>query len=87
VPSGRSRNFVILPFVVLLEDEPELKLNAAELEKSIWVPYEEVLRSRDTAELSFGMVPAFVLVDAVVWGITYRILTEFVEAVEQVSLK
>jgi 8-oxo-dGTP diphosphatase len=87
VRSEPKLDFVILPFVVLLEDEPELKLNAAELETSIWVPYEEVVRSRDTAELSFGLVPAFVLVDAVVWGITYRILSEFVEAVEEASLK
>jgi 8-oxo-dGTP diphosphatase len=87
VRSEPKLDFVILPFVVLLEDEPELKLSAAELEKSIWVPYEEVVRSRDTAEFRFGVVPAFVLVDAVVWGITYRILSEFVEAVEEASLK
>ena len=87
VRSEPKFDYVILPFVVLLEDEPDLKLSAAELEKFIWVPYEKVERSRNTAEFSFGAVPAFVLVDAVVWGITYKILSEFIEAVEEASLK
>ena len=85
VRSEPKPDFVILPFVVLLEGEPELKLSAAELESFLWVPYEQVVQSRGTAEFRFGEVPAFVLADAVVWGITYRILSEFVEAMEETS--
>jgi 8-oxo-dGTP diphosphatase len=79
--------FKILPFVVLLEAEPELKLNKAELETFIWVPYEGVVQSKGIVEFSFGKVPAYIFADAVVWGVTYKILSKFVEAVEQVSHK
>ena len=74
--------FKILPFVVLLEDEPKLKLNKAELETFIWVPYEEVVQSKGMVEFSFGKVPAYIFADAIVWGATYKILSKFVEAVE-----
>lgn len=87
VRSEPKPDFKILPFVVLLEDEPELKLNKAELETFIWVPYEEVVGSRGVVEFSFGKVPAYIFADAVVWGVTYRILSAFVEAVEEASQK
>jgi 8-oxo-dGTP diphosphatase len=74
--------FKILPFVVLLEGEPKLKLSKAELETFLWVPYEEVVQSRGMVEFSFGKVPAYIFADAVVWGLTYKILSAFVEAVE-----
>jgi 8-oxo-dGTP pyrophosphatase MutT (NUDIX family) len=77
----------ILPFIVLLEDEPKLKLNKAELESFIWVPFEEVVQSKGTVEFSFGKVPAYIFADAIVWGITYKILSKFVKAVEEASHK
>jgi len=46
VKSEPKPAFKILPFVVILEDEPKLKLNKAELETFIWVPYEEIVQSR-----------------------------------------
>jgi 8-oxo-dGTP diphosphatase len=86
VNSEPKPDFRILPFVVLLDDEqPKLRLNKAELEKFIWVPYEEVLQSKDIVEFSFGKVPAYIFPDAVVWGITYRILSAFVKAVEAIQ--
>jgi 8-oxo-dGTP diphosphatase len=87
VRSEPKPDFKILPFVVLLEDEPKLKLNKAELETFIWVPYEEVVQSRGMVEFSFGKVPAYIFADAIVWGVTYKILTEFVKAVEEASQK
>ena len=83
VRSEPKPDFRILPFVVLLAEEPVLKLSKAELESYLWVPYEEVVGSRGVVKFSFGKVPAYVLADAVVWGITYRILSEFVDAVEE----
>ena len=82
VRSEPKPDFKILPFVVLLEEAPQLKLNRAELEMYIWVPYEKVVQSKGTVEFSFGKVPAYIFADGVVWGITYRILSEFIEAVE-----
>jgi len=77
----------ILPFVVLLEDEPKLKLNKAELERFIWVPFEEIVQSKGTVEFSFGKVPAYIFADAIVWGVTYKILSKFIQAVEKASNK
>lgn len=82
VRSEPKPDFKILPFVVLLEGEPKLKLNKAELESFIWVPYEEVVQSRGMVEFSFGKVPAYIFADGIVWGVTYKILSEFVEAVD-----
>jgi 8-oxo-dGTP diphosphatase len=87
VRSEPKPDFKIVPFVVLLEKAPKLKLNKAELETFFWVPYEEVVGSKGTAEFSFGKVPAFILADAVVWGVTYRILSSFIKAVDEASQK
>jgi len=77
----------ILPFIVLLEDAPKLKLNKEELESFIWVPFEEIVQSKGTVEFSFGKVPAYIFADAIVWGVTYRIISKFIQAVEKASNK
>lgn len=77
----------ILPFIILLENEPKLKLNKAELERFIWVPFEEIVQSKGTVEFSFGKVPAYIFADAIVWGVTYRIISKFIQAVEKASNK
>jgi len=77
----------ILPFIVLLEDEPKLKLNKEELENFIWVPFEEIVQSKGTVEFSFGKVPAYIFADAIVWGVTYKIISNFIQAVEKASNK
>ena len=82
VRSEPKPDFKILPFVVLLEGKPRLKLNKAELETFTWVPYEEVFQSKGTVQFSFGKVPAYIFAKGIVWGITYNILSEFIEAVE-----
>jgi 8-oxo-dGTP pyrophosphatase MutT (NUDIX family) len=82
VRSEPKPDFKILPFVVLLEDEPKLKLNKAELETFIWAPYQEVVQSKGMVEFSFGKVPAYIFADGIVWGVTYKILSEFIKAVE-----
>ena len=87
VRSEPKPDFKILPFVILLEGEPKLKLNRAELETFLWVPYEEVVQSKGIVEFSFGKVPAYMFADAVVWGVTYKILSQFVEAVKEVAQK
>jgi hypothetical protein len=45
------------------------------------VTYEEVVQSRGTVQFSFGEVPAYAFEESVVWGITYNILSEFIEAI------
>jgi 8-oxo-dGTP pyrophosphatase MutT (NUDIX family) len=87
VRSEPRPDFKILPFVVLLECEPRLKLNKAELETFVWVPYEEVVQRKGVVQFSFGKVPAYIFAEGIVWGITYNILSEFIEAVETTQKK
>jgi 8-oxo-dGTP pyrophosphatase MutT (NUDIX family) len=82
VRSEPRPDFKILPFIFLLDAEPRLKLNRAELETFVWIPYEKIVQSRGAVQFSFGEVPAYIFAEGVVWGITYNILTEFIQAVE-----
>jgi 8-oxo-dGTP pyrophosphatase MutT (NUDIX family) len=66
----------VLPFVVLLEHEPLIKLNE-ELEWFVWISPEKLIQNRGTAKFSFGEVPAYIVENNVIWGLTYRILEKF----------
>jgi 8-oxo-dGTP diphosphatase len=78
-------NLRILPFITNLNREQNIKLCTSELEMSIWVPVEKIAQSRGTTQISRGEVPAFILENAVVWGITYRILNDFLNAINQAN--
>jgi 8-oxo-dGTP pyrophosphatase MutT (NUDIX family) len=78
--SSRPRpELKILPFVVLLEHKPLIKLSEKELQSFVWIKLNEIARHRGNARLSFGEVPAFVVTNVVIWGLTYRILEDFLE--------
>jgi 8-oxo-dGTP diphosphatase len=66
----------VLPFVILLEHEPSIKLNE-ELKGFVWVPLEELAQHKGTAKFNFGEFPAYIVRDCVIWGLTYRILERF----------
>ena len=81
LPTFQSRprpEIRVLPFVILVGDEPSVKLNEKELEQYFWVPLEELVRNRTTARLGFGEVPAYVVGSIVIWGLTYRIVESFI---------
>jgi hypothetical protein len=82
VRSESKTDFKILPFVVLLEREPRLKLNKAELEAFIWVLYEEVIQSKNHGSVQLRKGSRLHICRWIVWGITYNILSELVEALE-----
>jgi 8-oxo-dGTP pyrophosphatase MutT (NUDIX family) len=71
----------ILPFVVFLEHEPTIRLNENELERCAWIPLKELTKHRGTAKFSFGESPAYIIDDHVIWGLTYRIVEEFLHAI------
>jgi 8-oxo-dGTP diphosphatase len=76
--SSRPRpELKILPFVVLLEHEPLIKLSEKELEEFVWISLDKIIRHKGSAKLSFGEVPAFVVGRIVIWGLTYRALEDF----------
>ena len=71
----------ILPFVVLLEHEPSIKLNE-ELEGFVWISSEELVKHKGTVKFSFGEFPAYIVGNSVIWGLTYRILEKFVHTLK-----
>ena len=66
----------ILPFVVYLDHEPDIKLNY-ELDSFFWIPMHEFYRNRDVVSFDFGNFPAFIVRNHTIWGLTYRILEDF----------
>jgi 8-oxo-dGTP pyrophosphatase MutT (NUDIX family) len=64
----------ILPYVILVQYEPKIRLNKQELEDSFWIPTREVEEGKGHAKFDFGEAPAYTVRGRVVWGLTYRIL-------------
>lgn len=84
--SSRPRpDLRVLPFVVLLGREPVIKLNAKELEGFVWISLDEIIKHRGSAKLSFGEVPAFVVGSIVIWGLTYRMLENFIDVYQRLG--
>jgi 8-oxo-dGTP diphosphatase len=72
----------VLPFVILIENEPSIRLNEEELEEYFWIPLEDLVRNRTTAKFSFGEAPAFVVGSTIIWGLTYRIVESLIHSLE-----
>ncbi len=75
--SAPRPEMTILPFVILLEHEPRIKLNE-ELERFVWISLEELVQHRGTVNFGFGEFPAYIVGNSVIWGLTYRILEKFI---------
>ncbi len=75
--STQRPDMKILPFVILLEHEPSIKLNE-ELEGFVWISLDELVRHKGTVKFSFGESPAYIVGNSVIWGLTYRILERFI---------
>jgi hypothetical protein len=73
----------VLPFVFVVEDTPEIRLNE-ELSSYLWVPLDELRGSRGRAVVKRREVPVFHVEGEVVWGLTYRMLDKLLELVEGV---
>jgi 8-oxo-dGTP pyrophosphatase MutT (NUDIX family) len=69
----------VLPFVIFLDREPGIVLSRKELERYIWIPIETLAGNKTSVKLSFGESPAYVVDDNVIWGLTYRIIEEFMK--------
>lgn len=67
---------LVAPFVILLEHEPVIVLNE-ELELCLWIFLEKLWECRGIAKLAFREVPAYIVEENAIWGLTYRILEKF----------
>jgi 8-oxo-dGTP pyrophosphatase MutT (NUDIX family) len=79
--STQRPEMMILPFVVMLEQEQTIKLNE-ELTEYLWTPLKKLAHQTGTAEFSFGEYPAYIVEGHVVWGLTYRILERLFSIIE-----
>lgn len=85
-PSARRRfSIVITPFVATVPVDTEAVPAPAEVETALWVPLthlasdaavDEILIDLEDESFSF---PALSYQDYVIWGLTHRILTDFME--------
>jgi 8-oxo-dGTP pyrophosphatase MutT (NUDIX family) len=83
--SPRLPPLVIAPFVLAVPPNTEAEPNPAEVQAAIWVPLEALRDERSASkivlELEQGPLqfPAYEYRDYVVWGLTYRVLEQFLE--------
>jgi 8-oxo-dGTP pyrophosphatase MutT (NUDIX family) len=85
IKSESKRNIKILPFIVILEEKPFIKLNKNELDKFFWIPYKNIENSRGITNFGSREIPAYIFGKDIVWGVTYNILAVFNKIIE--SLK
>ncbi|MDH5450335.1 MAG: CoA pyrophosphatase [Candidatus Bathyarchaeota archaeon] len=79
IRSTRRPEMKILPFVILLDHEPLIKLSERELEGFVWISLRELVQNKGIAKFGFGEVPAYVIESNVIWGLTYRIIENFLQ--------
>jgi 8-oxo-dGTP pyrophosphatase MutT (NUDIX family) len=71
----------ILPFIVLLEHDPSIKLNE-ELEGFVWISLKDLLQHKGIVKFSFGEFRAYIVGNTIIWGLTYRILEKFIHILD-----
>ena len=75
--------FLVRPFVFSIESEPKLTLNSEEVSEARWLDPDE--RVNVSLELPRGMVDGYTWGEWIVWGMSKRIIDEFLS--EGVFLK
>ncbi|MBU7016661.1 MAG: CoA pyrophosphatase [Theionarchaea archaeon] len=70
----------ILPFVILCDDEPLITLNTEELEEFFWISLTELAAKKGRISFPFGEFPAYIIGDHTIWGLTYKIIEDFFQA-------
>lgn len=83
VTSNVAPDLEILPFVVLSEETPKVTLTK-ELCSYFWVSLEQLKRSKGRGRAHQRNVPAYLVQNEVVWGLTYRMLNNLLDLVEVV---
>jgi 8-oxo-dGTP pyrophosphatase MutT (NUDIX family) len=75
-------NLGVLPMVFLRDHDSEIRMNE-ELVSYQWVNLERLQKSRGRATVKGRDVPAYMIADEVVWGLTYRIIEILLKLVEK----
>lgn len=83
--SGPKPQITILPFVILLETEPTVKLNKSELEEYAWISLNRLEAGRTMVKFDFGLAPAYQIGTLTIWGFTYRTVEKFLQLCKPVQ--
>lgn len=87
--STRLPSIVVAPFVVVTDADIELTLDSREVETALWVPLSALRDPAAVSELVLEMgdfsrtFPSIVYGEYTIWGLTHRILTQFLDAVQE----
>ena len=87
---GKLTNMAVSPFVYLVAPEAKPEPDPVEVQDTIWVPLsfmqqdgvEQTVR-RDLPDSSTIHVPALVYGGKTIWGLTYRVLREFLGLIRE----
>jgi 8-oxo-dGTP pyrophosphatase MutT (NUDIX family) len=87
---GQLVSMSVTPFVYLVSSELMLTPDPLEVQDTIWVPLSfaqrvavETMVSRPVADGAMIEVPALVYGGKTIWGLTYRMLREFLELISE----
>jgi len=82
---GRPIRLVITPFVFAINTPVEFALNRREVERAFWVPLGFLTRPEARGRIRFNLAgnelehDAYVYQGHTIWGLTYRILSRFLD--------
>lgn len=82
-PAGRNFNspLWVKPYLFSLENPPDLKLEAHEIQSGTWLSAEQFRdpsNHKDVEMLPGQLFPAFAIADYYLWGFTYRLLSRVI---------
>ena len=87
---GKLTNMAVSPFVYLVSSEAQLDPDPVEVQDTIWVPLSFMQRDgvektvrRDLPDKTTIEVPALVYGGKTIWGLTYRVLREFLGLIRE----
>lgn len=66
----------VLPFIFVCEESQEIELNY-ELSSYYWIPLDKLKDSICSIQIGNRNMPAYIIGDEVIWGLTYRMLEAF----------
>jgi 8-oxo-dGTP pyrophosphatase MutT (NUDIX family) len=87
---GRPTNMAVSPFVYLVSPEATPLPDPVEVQDTLWVPLSfmqqhdvEQIVTRELPDRSTIQVPALVYGGKTIWGLTYRVLRDFLTLIHQ----
>lgn len=87
IAKGRALDLIIVPHVFIVRGDPPLRTDPDEVAEALWAPLGPMLSGATATVLPYVLagkqldLPAFRVGPHIVWGLTYRMLELFFDAV------